>query len=81
MVHVDSRAARLIGALALLSLVFWIIVLHRDLGWSLTILAGVAFIARGVFLNRPVTAAHAWLARLQRGHAVCGMGGDGDRRG
>lgn len=62
MVHVDSRAARFVGALVLVSLVFWIIVLHRDLGWSLTILAGVAFIARGVFLNRPVTAAHAWLA-------------------
>jgi lysylphosphatidylglycerol synthetase-like protein (DUF2156 family) len=45
-----------------LSLVFWIVVLHRDLGWSLTILTAVALIARGIFLNRPVTAAHAWIS-------------------
>lgn len=61
-VHADSRAARWIGALALLSLVLWIVVLHHDLAWSLTILAAVALIARGVYLNRPVTAAHAWIA-------------------
>lgn len=32
------------------------------LAWSLTILTAVALIARGIFLGRPVTAAHAWLA-------------------
>jgi lysylphosphatidylglycerol synthetase-like protein (DUF2156 family) len=72
-VHVDSPAARWIGALAVLSLFCWLIVLlardhDRDwqaagrLAWSLTILTTVALIARGIFLGRPVTAAHAWLA-------------------
>ena len=28
----------------------------------LTIFVAVAFIARGIFLGRPVTAAHAWMA-------------------
>jgi lysylphosphatidylglycerol synthetase-like protein (DUF2156 family) len=72
-VHVDSPAARWIGALAVLSLFCWLIMLlardhDRDwqaagrLAWSLTILTAVALIARGIFLGRPVTAAHAWLA-------------------
>jgi lysylphosphatidylglycerol synthetase-like protein (DUF2156 family) len=72
-VHVDSPAARWIGALAVLSLFCWLIVLlTRDhdhdwqaagrLAWSLTLLTAVALIARGIFLGRPVTAAHAWLA-------------------
>jgi lysylphosphatidylglycerol synthetase-like protein (DUF2156 family) len=72
-VHVDSPAARWIGALAVLSLFCWLIVLltrdhDRDwqaagrLAWSLTLLSAVALIARGIFLGRPVTAAHAWLA-------------------
>jgi lysylphosphatidylglycerol synthetase-like protein (DUF2156 family) len=72
-VQVDSPAARWIGALAVLSLFCWLIVLlardhDRDwqaagrLAWSLTILTAVALIARGIFLGRPVTAAHAWLA-------------------
>jgi lysylphosphatidylglycerol synthetase-like protein (DUF2156 family) len=72
-VHVDSPAARWIGALAVLSLFCWLIVLlarehDRDwqaagrLAWSLTLLTAVALIARGIFLGRPVTAAHAWLA-------------------
>jgi lysylphosphatidylglycerol synthetase-like protein (DUF2156 family) len=74
-VHVDSPAARWIGALAVLSLFSWLILLlarehDRDwqaagrLAWSLTILTAVALIARGIFLGRPVTAAHAWLALL-----------------
>jgi lysylphosphatidylglycerol synthetase-like protein (DUF2156 family) len=63
-VHADSRAARWIGALTLLCLVCWIVILHHDLSWSLTILAAVALIARGIFLNRPVTAAHASLAMM-----------------
>ena len=74
-VHVDSPAARWIGALAVLSLFCWLIVLvakdhDRDwhaagrLAWSLTLLTAVALIARGIFLGRPVTAVHAWLALL-----------------
>ena len=70
-VNVDSRVARWIGALGLLIAFCWLIVLlARDhhhanwqaagrLAWSLTILAAVALIARGIFLGRPVTAAHA----------------------
>jgi len=70
-VHVDSLAARCIGALALLCAACWLIVIlayhhhHSDghnagrLGWSLTVLAAVALIARGIFLGRPVTTMHA----------------------
>ncbi|MGH3960051.1 bifunctional lysylphosphatidylglycerol flippase/synthetase MprF [Mycobacterium sp.] len=73
-VHVDSPAARWIGALALLSAACWLIAVvvrgyqHADfeatgrLGWSLTVLAAVALIARGIFLGRPVTATHAAVA-------------------
>ncbi|HXL62594.1 MAG TPA: hypothetical protein VN959_18300, partial [Mycobacterium sp.] len=64
-VQVDSPAARWIGALAVLSLFCWLVVLlardhDRDwqaagrLAWSLTILTAVALIARGVFVGRPV---------------------------
>ncbi len=75
-VHVDSRPARWIGALALLVVFCWLIVLlahdhhHANwhaagrLAWSLTILAAVALIARGIFLGRPVTAAHASAAMV-----------------
>ena len=58
-VHVDSPAARWISALAVLSLSGWLFVLHKDFAWSLTILAAVMLIARGIFLGRPVTAGHA----------------------
>jgi lysylphosphatidylglycerol synthetase-like protein (DUF2156 family) len=72
-VHVDSPAARWVGALAVFSLFCWLILqLAREhdrdwqaagrLAWSLTILTAIALIARGIFLGRPVTAAHAWLA-------------------
>jgi lysylphosphatidylglycerol synthetase-like protein (DUF2156 family) len=74
-VHVHSPAARWISALAVLSLFSWLILMllrghqrHADwhtagrLGWVLAILVAVAFIARGIFLGRPVTAAHAWMA-------------------
>ncbi|MDT5140263.1 MAG: hypothetical protein QOD58_4525 [Mycobacterium sp.] len=73
-VQVDSITARCIGALALFCAACWLIVLfarnypHEDwqatggLGWSLTVLAAVAFIARGIFLGRPVTAVHATAA-------------------
>jgi lysylphosphatidylglycerol synthetase-like protein (DUF2156 family) len=75
-VSVDSPAARWIGALAVLSMFCWLIVLllrehhHANwhaagrLAWSLTILAAVALIARGIFLGRPVTAAHATAAMV-----------------
>jgi lysylphosphatidylglycerol synthetase-like protein (DUF2156 family) len=70
-VHVDSLVARWMGALALVCAAGWLIVLlaryhHQPewtysgrLGWSLAILGAVAFIARGIFLGRPVTAIHA----------------------
>jgi lysylphosphatidylglycerol synthetase-like protein (DUF2156 family) len=73
-VHVDSPAARWIGALALLSAVFWLVTVFVHghghavwqpagrLVWSLTVLAAVALIARGIFLGRPVTATHAGAA-------------------
>lgn len=82
-VHVDSPAARWIGALAVLTLFCWLIILvtrdhERDwqaagrLAWSLTILTTVALIARGIFLGRPVTAAHASLAMVA---VLAGLGG------
>src|SRR6202022_3583026 len=74
-VQVDSPAARWIGAVAVLSLFCWpIVLLARDhdrdwhaagrLAWSLTILTAVALIPRGIFLGRPVTAAHATAAMM-----------------
>jgi lysylphosphatidylglycerol synthetase-like protein (DUF2156 family) len=75
-VHVDSLAARWMGALALLCATCWLIeVLARHhlrpdwqycdrLAWSLTVLAAVAWFARGIFLGRPVTATHAIAAAL-----------------
>ncbi|OMC47252.1 hypothetical protein A5745_10690 [Mycobacterium sp. IS-2888] len=75
-VHVDSLAARCFGALALLSAACWLIAIlarhHHNpewhyagrLGWSLTVLAAVTFIARGIFLGRPVTTMHAAAAAL-----------------
>ncbi|WP_445170245.1 bifunctional lysylphosphatidylglycerol flippase/synthetase MprF [Mycolicibacterium sp. Dal123E01] len=56
-VHSDSLAARWIGALAFLIAASWLAVGRS--AWSLTMLAAVALIARGIFLGRPVTAAHA----------------------
>lgn len=73
---VDSRTARRSGALALILVFSWpVVLLERDhhhanwqasgqLAWSLTILAAVAFIARGISLGRPVTAAHAATAAV-----------------
>ena len=75
-VHVDSLAARWIGALALFFAAGWLAVVlarhHHNpewhyadrLGWSLAILGAVAFIARGIFLGRPVTAMHATASAL-----------------
>lgn len=73
-VSVDSKVARWIGALSLIVATSWLISLlarshhhanwHADgrLAWSLTVLAAVTLIARGIFLGRPVTAAHALFA-------------------
>lgn len=70
-VSADSLAARLTGALALLCAACWLIeILFRHhsqpswhfadrLAWSVTVLVAVAWIARGVFLGRPVTTMHA----------------------
>jgi lysylphosphatidylglycerol synthetase-like protein (DUF2156 family) len=75
-VHVDSIAARWIGAVALFCAACWLMLIlarhHHNpewhcagrLGWSLTVLAAVALIARGIFLGRPVTATHAAAAAL-----------------
>src|SRR5271169_1978329 len=75
-VTVDTPTARWGGALAVLSTFCWLMVFvarnHRhpnwhpdgQLAWSLTILAAVALIARGIFLGRPVTAAHAGAAMV-----------------
>ncbi|MBW0014279.1 phosphatidylglycerol lysyltransferase domain-containing protein [Mycobacterium sp.] len=73
-VHGDSLAARWVGATALVCSAGWLAVVlarhHRNpawhyadrLGWSLAVLGAVAFIARGIFLGRPVTAMHATAA-------------------
>ena len=75
-VHVDSLVARCIGALALFSAACWLITIlarhHHNpawhyadrLGWSLTVLAAVTLIARGIFLGRPVTTVNAGAAAL-----------------
>jgi lysylphosphatidylglycerol synthetase-like protein (DUF2156 family) len=82
-VHVNSLPARLIGALALFSAACWLILIlarHHDqpdwhysnrLAWSLTVLAAVAWIARGIFLGRPVTILHATTAAA---FLVAGLG-------
>jgi lysylphosphatidylglycerol synthetase-like protein (DUF2156 family) len=75
-VDVHAPAARWVGALALLGAACWLMAViaaghdharwHATgrLEWSLTVLAAVALIARGIFLGRPVTARHATVAVL-----------------
>ena len=75
-IHVNSPAARWMGALTLLGAAVWLIAAvvrgHDRAGWhatgrlewSLTVLAAVALVARGVFLGRPVTARHATTAAI-----------------
>jgi lysylphosphatidylglycerol synthetase-like protein (DUF2156 family) len=75
-VHVISPAARWIGTAALIGAACWLIAIlvpaHVQAGrhptdrleWSLTVLAAVAFVVRGLFLGRPVTARHAAVAAL-----------------
>jgi lysylphosphatidylglycerol synthetase-like protein (DUF2156 family) len=62
------------GALTLLGAACWLIGAHGHdragwhatgrLEWSLTVLAAVALVARGLFLGRPVTARHASTAAI-----------------
>ncbi|MGA7134559.1 MAG: phosphatidylglycerol lysyltransferase domain-containing protein [Mycobacterium sp.] len=75
-VHVNSPAARWMGAVALLGATCWLITVitrgHDKAGWhaagrlewSLTVLAAVALVARGLLLGRPVTARHASIAAI-----------------
>jgi lysylphosphatidylglycerol synthetase-like protein (DUF2156 family) len=82
-VSVGSPPARWIGALAVVTVFCWIVVLlaqdHRHasghdaarLEWSLTVLAAVVLIVRGIFLGRPVTVGHAGAAMVV---LVCGLG-------
>jgi hypothetical protein len=76
LVNTDSAMARWIGALALLGVLIWqigalIVDYHWNRhaagrwAWSLTIVATVVLVARGVFLGRPVITAHA-TARSRR---------------
>ncbi|MGH3725913.1 MAG: bifunctional lysylphosphatidylglycerol flippase/synthetase MprF [Mycobacterium sp.] len=69
-VHSDSRPARFVTAAAVLLAAGWLVLLvahsgyppQPDFGeilWPLTVLLCVAFIARGIFLGRPVTYGHA----------------------
>lgn len=74
LVKVDARVARLIGVLMLLCVLGLLTVLVVSdhfgyqrvapgrFGWSVALLAAVALIARGIFLGRPVTTAHAMTA-------------------
>lgn len=75
-VHVDTRATRWIGLAALAGATGWLIAIivraHIHAGWhaterlewSLTVLAAVALVVRGLFLGRPVTARHAAAAAM-----------------
>ncbi|OBK40400.1 hypothetical protein A5658_21675 [Mycobacterium sp. 1245111.1] len=74
--HVDSPIARWSGLVVLLCAMCWPIVIivrtHVQTGWnapgrlewSVAVLGAVAFIVRGLFLGRPVTARHAAVASL-----------------
>jgi lysylphosphatidylglycerol synthetase-like protein (DUF2156 family) len=74
--HVNLRAARWITAAALFGATSWLIAIivrayvqagwHATdrLEWSVTVLAAVAFVVRGLFLGRPVTARHAAVAAI-----------------
>jgi lysylphosphatidylglycerol synthetase-like protein (DUF2156 family) len=74
--HVNSRAARWITVAALFGATSWLIAIivracvqagwHATdrLEWSVTVLAAVAFVVRGLLLGRPVTARHAAVAAI-----------------
>ena len=74
MVGADVPAARRISVLMLLCVLAWLAVLAAReylgyervapgrFGWSVALLCAAALIARGIFLGRPVTSAHAMYA-------------------
>ena len=74
--HVNSRAARWISVAAFLGAISWLIgIIVRAsvqagwhvtdrLEWSVTVLAAVAFVVRGLLLGRPVTTRHAAIAAI-----------------
>lgn len=74
LVRADVPAVRYIGVLMLLCVLGWLTVLAARaylgydrvapgrFGWSVALLGAVALIARGIFLGRPVTTAHAMAA-------------------
>jgi lysylphosphatidylglycerol synthetase-like protein (DUF2156 family) len=94
LVRGDVPAARFIGVLILLCVVGSFIALAvceqagygwratGRFGWSVAVLAAVALIARGIFLGRPVTTAHAVTATAAVSAGLCAhllaLGGLGD---
>ncbi|HEY2197856.1 MAG TPA: phosphatidylglycerol lysyltransferase domain-containing protein [Mycobacterium sp.] len=81
--HVHSRAARWVSAVAFLGATSGLIAIivrayvqagwhvTERLEWSVTVLAAVAFVLRGLLLGRPVTARHAAVAAIM---LVAGIG-------
>jgi lysylphosphatidylglycerol synthetase-like protein (DUF2156 family) len=82
LVRANVPTARIGSVVILLCALGWLILLevgehlglHRmapgRFGWSVALLAAAAFIARGVFLGRPVTTAHAVIAATAVGAGV-----------
>ncbi|MFZ1176083.1 MAG: phosphatidylglycerol lysyltransferase domain-containing protein [Mycobacterium sp.] len=74
LVRADVRVVRFVSVLMLLCVLGWLTVLAARVylgfdrvapgrfGWSVALLGAVALIARGIFLGRPVTTAHALAA-------------------
>ncbi|OBH14825.1 bifunctional lysylphosphatidylglycerol flippase/synthetase MprF [Mycobacterium sp. E3247] len=79
LVGADVPAARRLSVLLLLCVVAWLVVLVAQerlgyervapgrFGWSVALLGAAALIARGIFLGRPVTTAHATYAAAMVG--------------
>ncbi len=82
LVRADVPAVRYIGVLMLLCVLGWLTVLAARaylgydrvapgrFGWSVALLGAVALIARGIFLGRPVTTAHAMAAAAAVGSGL-----------
>ncbi|WP_396878356.1 bifunctional lysylphosphatidylglycerol flippase/synthetase MprF [Mycobacterium sp. SMC-2] len=83
LVGADVPAARVVSVLMLLCVLVWSVALFARqylgyervapgrFGWSVALLGATALIARGIFLGRPVTAAHAMYAA---GAVAAGLG-------
>ncbi|OBF93520.1 hypothetical protein A5773_19045 [Mycobacterium sp. 852014-52450_SCH5900713] len=79
LVGADVPAARRVSVLMLLCVLVWLVVLVARaylgyervapgrFGWSVALLGAAALIARGIFLGRPVTSAHAMYAAVAVG--------------